>query len=81
MVLTEEDHINQRETCPSVTLSTTNPTWTDLGTKLRGRLLTARAIACPVRYLECLQKNSTVKCSCPTLAMRRILIFVFVLKK
>jgi hypothetical protein len=31
MKLTGENRSTRRETCPSATLSTTNPTWTDLG--------------------------------------------------
>jgi hypothetical protein len=31
MILTGENRTIRRETCPSATLSTTNPTWTDLG--------------------------------------------------
>jgi hypothetical protein len=29
MILTEENRSTRRETCPGVTSSTTNPTWTD----------------------------------------------------
>jgi hypothetical protein len=31
MILTGENQIIQRQSCPSATLHTTNPTWTDLG--------------------------------------------------
>jgi len=31
MILTGENRKTRRETCPSATLSTTNPTWTDPG--------------------------------------------------
>jgi hypothetical protein len=31
MILTEENRRTRRRTCPSATLSTTNPTWTDPG--------------------------------------------------
>jgi hypothetical protein len=31
MILTGENHRTGRETCPSITLSTTNPTWIDRG--------------------------------------------------
>jgi hypothetical protein len=31
MMLTGENRRTRRETCPSATLSTTNPTWTDPG--------------------------------------------------
>jgi hypothetical protein len=31
IILTEENRRTRRETCPSATLSITNPTWTDLG--------------------------------------------------
>jgi hypothetical protein len=34
MILTWENQRAQRKICPSATLSTTNPTWTDLGTNL-----------------------------------------------
>jgi hypothetical protein len=34
MILTGENRRNQREACPSVTLFTTNPTWTDPGANL-----------------------------------------------
>jgi hypothetical protein len=34
MMLTDENQRTQRETCPSATLSTTNPTWTDPSTNL-----------------------------------------------
>jgi hypothetical protein len=33
MKLTGENRSTRGETCPSVTLSTTNPTWTDPGSK------------------------------------------------
>jgi hypothetical protein len=33
MILTGENRTTRRKTCPSATLSTTNPTWTDLGAK------------------------------------------------
>jgi hypothetical protein len=38
MKLTGENRSTQRKTCPSTTLSTTNPTWTDPGSNpgLRG---------------------------------------------
>jgi hypothetical protein len=38
MKFTGENHSTRGETCPSVTLSTTNPTWTDPGSNpgLRG---------------------------------------------
>jgi hypothetical protein len=38
MKLTGENRSTRRETCPSATLSTTNPTWTDSGSNpgLRG---------------------------------------------
>jgi hypothetical protein len=38
MISTGENRRTQRKTCPSATLSTTNPTWIDLGAKpgLRG---------------------------------------------
>jgi hypothetical protein len=38
MILTGENRRTRRKTCPSATLSTTNPTWTDLGANpgLRG---------------------------------------------
>jgi hypothetical protein len=32
IILTGENRRTRRKTCPSATLSTTNPTWTDLGT-------------------------------------------------
>jgi hypothetical protein len=34
MILTRENQRTLRRTCPSATLSTTNPTWTDLGINL-----------------------------------------------
>jgi len=33
MILTSENDNTWKQTCPSVILSTTNPTWTGLGTK------------------------------------------------
>jgi hypothetical protein len=38
MILTGENHRTRRKTCPSATLSTTNPTWIDPGVNpgLRG---------------------------------------------
>jgi hypothetical protein len=45
MKLTGENRSTRRKTCPSATLSTTNPTWTDPGSNpgLRGeRLATNR---------------------------------------
>jgi hypothetical protein len=41
MMLTAENERTCRETCPSATLSITNPTWTDPGAKpgLRGEIL------------------------------------------
>jgi hypothetical protein len=32
MILTDENEITWRKTCPSATMSTTNPTWTDTNT-------------------------------------------------
>jgi hypothetical protein len=34
MIMTGESQRTRRQTCPSATLSTTNPTWTDPGTNL-----------------------------------------------
>jgi hypothetical protein len=34
MILTGESEILKRKTCPTVTLSTTNPTWIGLGSRL-----------------------------------------------
>jgi hypothetical protein len=34
MILTEKNLKTRRKICPIATLSTTNPTWTDLGVKL-----------------------------------------------
>jgi hypothetical protein len=34
MILTGENRRTLRKTCPSPTLSTTNPTWTDLGANM-----------------------------------------------
>jgi hypothetical protein len=41
MILTGVNRRTLRKTCPSATLSTTNPTWTDMGAKpgLRGENL------------------------------------------
>jgi hypothetical protein len=51
MKLTGENRSTRRKTCPSATLSTTNPTWADPGSKpgLRGegRRLTTWAMARP----------------------------------
>jgi hypothetical protein len=37
MILTEENRRTRRKTCPSATLSTTNPTWIDPGLHGEGR--------------------------------------------
>jgi hypothetical protein len=39
MILTEQNQITRRKTCPSATLSTTNPTWPDMGSNpgVRGK--------------------------------------------
>jgi hypothetical protein len=44
MMLTGENRWTRRETCPSATLSTKNPTWTDPVSAVRGRRLTAWAM-------------------------------------
>jgi hypothetical protein len=36
MKVTGENRSTRGKTCPSATLSTTNPTWTDPGSNLRG---------------------------------------------
>jgi hypothetical protein len=47
MKLTEEDRSTRKKTCPSVTLFTTNPTWTDPGSNpgLRGGRLAANRLS------------------------------------
>jgi hypothetical protein len=47
MKLTGENRSTQRKTCPSATLSTTNPTWTDPGSNpgLHGGRLAANSLS------------------------------------
>jgi hypothetical protein len=47
MKLTGENRSPRRRTCPRATLSTTNPTWTDLGSNpdLRGERLAANRLS------------------------------------
>jgi hypothetical protein len=42
MKLTGENRSSRRKTCPGTTLSTTNPTWTDLASASGGRPATTR---------------------------------------
>jgi hypothetical protein len=47
MKLTGEDRSTRRKTCPSATLSTTNPTWSDPGSNpgLRGGMPAANRLS------------------------------------
>jgi hypothetical protein len=55
-----ENQINWRETCPIATLSTTDPTWTDLGTdvdlrsdRLATHLLSHGMLSCKYIDIKC----------------------------
>jgi hypothetical protein len=53
-----EDRRSRRETCPSITYSTANPTWTDLGTNA-----CLRRVACIVAPVICITLERTFRVS------------------
>ena len=50
MIMVREDRSTRRNPCPSVTLSTTNPTCTDLGSILSHTTIHLCNIGCPTTY-------------------------------
>jgi hypothetical protein len=61
MKLTGENRSTRGKTCPSATLSTTHPTWTDLGSNagLRGERLATNRLSHGTACIEHLLKRRT----------------------
>jgi hypothetical protein len=62
MKLTGENQSTRRKTCPSATLSTTNPTWTDPGSNpgLRGERPATNRLSHGTANQNCLMQKAKV---------------------
>jgi hypothetical protein len=73
MKLTGENRSTRRETCPSATLSTTNPTWTDLGSNPGLRCGTVDVLFNTVQFLQALQLSKmNISSQCLTTTKKQV---------